>query len=146
MMGLTNPITHPFTHDEHIYDTSERPKISDAYLWLMENEERTNRITNDVIDCINHARHTIVLTERREHAEIINTLLSERSIDSVVLKGAMMVAERKDVEQRLSTAQVVVATGKYVGEGFELPRLDALFLARPIAWKGSLAQYRRFSR
>ena len=57
-----------------------------------------------------------------------------------------MVAERKDVEQRLSTAQVVVATGKYVGEGFELPRLDALFLARPIAWKGSLAQYRRFSR
>ena len=49
--------------------------------------------------------------------------------------------ERKAVEEQLPTAQVVIATGKYVGAGFDLPRLDALFLAMPIAWKGSLAQY-----
>ena len=53
----------------------------------------------------------------------------------------MKAAECKRVEEHLHSAQVVVATGKYVEEGFDLPRLDTLFLATPIAWKGSLAQY-----
>lgn len=68
-------------------------------------------------------------------------MLQERDIDSIVLKGAMRASERKAVEDKLPNAQVVVATGKYVGEGFDLPRLDTLFLAMPIAWKGSLTQY-----
>ena len=62
-------------------------------------------------------------------------------IDSIILKGAMKAAERRRVEEHLHSAQVVVATGKYMGEGFDLPRLDTLFLAMPIAWKGSRAQY-----
>ena len=107
----------------------------------MENEARTRRITSDVIDSVHENRHPIVLTERREHAEMINNLLKENGIDSIILKGAMKAAERKRVEEHLHSAQVVVATGKYVGEGFDLPRLDTLFLAMPIAWKGSLAQY-----
>jgi len=132
-----------------LYDTpprqlllpEERPKISDAYRWIMENNERTQRIIDDILTCVQQSKHPIVLTERREHAEKINTILLEKGIDSVVLKGAMCSAERKTIEERLPTAQVIVATGKYVGEGFDLPRLDTLFLAMPIAWKGSLAQY-----
>ena len=96
---------------------------------------------SDVIDSVYESRHPIVLTERREHAEMINNLLKENGIDSIILKGAMKAAERKRVDEHLHSAQVVVATGKYVGEGFDLPRLDTLFLAMPIAWKGSLAQY-----
>ena len=121
--------------------SKERPKISDAYRWIMENDERTQRIVKDVQICVQHSNHPIVLTERREHAETIHTILLEKGIDSVVLKGAMRASERKAVEEKLPTAQVVVATGKYIGEGFDLPRLDTLFLAMPIAWKGSLAQY-----
>ena len=121
--------------------SEERPKISDAYRWIMENDERTQRIVDDVQICVQHSNHPIVLTERREHAETIHTILLEKGIDSVVLKGAMRASERRAVEEKLPTAQVVVATGKYVGEGFDLPRLDTLLLAMPIAWKGSLAQY-----
>ena len=53
----------------------------------------------------------------------------------------MRAKERKAANEQLGDAQVIVATGKYVGEGFDLPKLDTLFLALPIAWKGSLAQY-----
>lgn len=82
-----------------------------------------------------------VLTERREHAEYIHLRLTEMGISTLVLKAAMKAAERKNADNHLQSAQVVVATGKYVGEGFGLPRLDTLFLAMPIAWKGTLAQY-----
>ena len=129
------------TPPSNLIQAEERSKISDVYRWIMENTERTERVIEDVLSCIQQSKHPIVLTERREHAETINSILLEKGIDSVVLKGAMRAAERRDVEDRLPTAQVVVATGKYVGEGFDLPRLDTLFLAMPIAWKGSLAQY-----
>ena len=125
----------------HLTRPEERPKITDAYRWIMENEARTQRIVSDVIISVRENRHPIVLTERRIHAEMINNLLNESGIDSVILKGAMKAAERKRVDEHLHSAQVVVATGRYVGEGFDMPRLDTLFLAMPIAWKGSLAQY-----
>jgi superfamily II DNA or RNA helicase len=129
------------TQPLYLTRSEERPKITDAYRWIMENEKRTQLIVSDVIGSVREGRHPIVLTERREHAEMINNLLKESAIDSVILKGAMKAAERKRVDEHLHSAQVVVATGKYVGEGFDLPRLDTLFLAMPIAWKGSLAQY-----
>lgn len=107
----------------------------------MENEKPTQLIVSDVIGSLREGRHPIVLTERREHAEMIHNRLKESAIDSIILKGAMKAAERKRIDENLHSAQVIVATGKYVGEGFDLPRLDTLFLAMPIAWKGSLAQY-----
>ena len=121
--------------------SEERPKISDVYQWIMENDVRTQRIVDDVLACIQQSKCPIVLTERRKHAELINSMLQEQEVDSVVLTGAMRASERRVVEEQLPTAQVVVATGKYIGEGFDLPRLDTLFLAMPIAWKGTLAQY-----
>jgi len=86
-------------------------------------------------------KHPLILTERREHAELLNQLLLEKKIHTVILRGAMRVKERNAANEQLPNAQAVVATGKYIGEGFDLPRLDTLFLAMPIAWKGSLAQY-----
>ena len=113
------------THSERL------PHITDVYRWLAEDEKRNRKIVDDVIAKIADDKHPLVLTERREHAELINQLLTDQGFDSVILKGAMRANERKSATERLSDAQVVVATGKYVGEGFDLPRLDTLFLAMP---------------
>jgi superfamily II DNA or RNA helicase len=125
--------------------SDERPKITDAYRAIVENESLTHRIVADVLQSILQSidaqRHPLVLTERREHAQMLHRLLQDKGIDSVILTGAMKATDRKSANEHLKTAKVVVATGKYIGEGFDLPRLDTLFLAMPIAWKGALAQY-----
>jgi superfamily II DNA or RNA helicase len=63
----------------------------------------------------------------------------------VVLRGGMSTAERKASEEvlRISGDQerLILATGRYIGEGFDDARLDSLFLTMPISWKGTLAQY-----
>jgi superfamily II DNA or RNA helicase len=122
-------------------NTEQRPRITDVYHWLTEDKERTQRIITDVITSISEGKHPLVLTERREHAEQINNRLIENNIQTVILRGAMRAKERKSANEQLNSTQVIVATGKYIGEGFDLPKLDTLFLALPIAWKGSLAQY-----
>ena len=125
----------------NLFNAEQRPRITDVYRWLTEDKKRTNKIVTDVITKISEGKHPLVLTERREHAEQINNLLIENNIQTVILRGAMRAKERKVAIEQLEEAQVIVATGKYIGEGFDLPKLDTLFLALPIAWKGSLAQY-----
>ncbi|RLA06447.1 MAG: DNA helicase, partial [Gammaproteobacteria bacterium] len=125
----------------NLFNAEQRPRITDVYRWLTENKIRTQRIITDVITKISEGKHPLVLTERREHAEQINNILIENNIQTVILRGAMRAKERKAANEQLDEAQVIVATGKYIGEGFDLPKLDTLFLALPIAWKGSLAQY-----
>ncbi|WP_236701309.1 DEAD/DEAH box helicase [Thalassomonas viridans] len=118
-----------------------RPHIADVYRYLMNHKERNDLIISDVEVAVNQGRVPIVLTERREHAQLMGELLSERGISFQVLRGAMRAKEREAAMAVLNETQVLVATGKYIGEGFDLPKLDTLFLALPISWKGSLVQY-----
>lgn len=122
-------------------NNGERPHIASVYRWLAQSNARNQDIVQDVVRCVQNQANCLLLTERREHAETLATLLDAESIASVVLRGGMRVRERRAAESRLHEAQVIVATGRYIGEGFDLPRLDTLFLALPIAWKGTLAQY-----
>ena len=124
-----------------IYQSGERPHIASVYRWLSHSPARNQDIVQDVANCVRNQANCLLLTERREHAETLAIMLDAESISSVVLRGGMRIKERRAAEARLPEAQVIVATGKYIGEGFDLPRLDTLFLALPIAWKGTLAQY-----
>lgn len=120
---------------------TERPHIADVYRWLMTNETRNQQIVEDVLASVSEQRNPILLTERREHAELLGVLFGQQGVTYELLRGGMGVKARKAVAGRLDDTQVLIATGKYIGEGFDLPRLDTLFLAMPISWKGSLAQY-----
>ena len=92
-----------------------------------------------------NASRTMVWTERREHLDILSGMLEGRVDHLIVLKGGMGRRDLKGIESRLreipeTESRVILATGSFLGEGFDDSRLDTLFLAMPISWKG---KYRR---
>ena len=115
--------------------------ISEIYKWLTEDEQRNSMIVGDVIAAANEGRHCLLLSERRGHAEKLLNMLIEQGLMCVLLTGGMSAKQRIEANEALPDSQVLVATGKYIGEGFDLPRLDTLFITLPISWKGTLAQY-----
>ena len=127
--------------------TDEVPwKITDAYAAMQVNEERNNKIVADVLAATAEGRTPIVLTERYDHAKLLADMLREKSRNVILLSGKGTAKEKREILQVLSQIPtdeplILVATGRYVGEGFDLPRLDTLFLAMPVSWKGTLAQY-----
>ena len=121
-------------------------KITDAYAAMQANGERNNMIAEDVLTAVAEGRTPIVLTERYDHAKLLAGILREKSQNVVLLSGKGTAKEKREILQGLSQIPadeplILVATGRYVGEGFDLPRLDTLFLAMPVSWKGTLAQY-----
>ncbi|MEM7264284.1 MAG: restriction endonuclease subunit R, partial [Planctomycetota bacterium] len=91
-------------------------------------------------------RSPLVLTERRDHLALFKEQLEGVARHLIVLHGGRNDRERLEAENRLRAIpadeeRLVIATGRYIGEGFDDARLDTLFLTLPISWKGILVQY-----
>ena len=119
--------------------------ITESYAAMQTDEVRNQQIITDVLDASRSGRTPIVLTERYEHAKILAALLQAHSEHVILLSGKGSAKEKRELLEQLTqigsdVPLILVATGKYVGEGFDLPRLDTLFLAMPVSWKGTLAQ------
>lgn len=128
------------------FRSSADKTITALYKELSENQLRNNLIANDVIETLSDGRTPIILTERREHIETLSGLLSGKCDNIIILFGTGSQKEKRETLAKLESIPddeklIIIATGKYVGEGFDYPRLDTLFLALPIAWKGKVAQY-----
>jgi superfamily II DNA or RNA helicase len=112
---------------------------------LAADEARNALIVGDVLTALAAGRHPVVLTERRDHLERLRGRLEGSVPHLVVLRGGMGAGERRAADAAMRAgdagARLVLATGRYLGEGFDDPRLDTLFLTMPISWKGTLAQY-----
>jgi superfamily II DNA or RNA helicase len=120
--------------------------IQDLYSEIVENGIRNQQIVRDVVKSHENGRNCIVLTDRIAHVEILAKGLSEDIPDVLVLTGGMGAKETREIMKQIADTPVdqpltLVATGKYIGEGFDEPRLDTLFLTMPISWKGTLQQY-----
>lgn len=120
--------------------------INELYAEIVANEMRNNQILEDVIKSHENGRNCVVLTERTAHVEWLSKNLSKHIPDVISLTGGMGTKETREVMKRIADTPfdrnlTLVATGKYIGEGFDEPRLDTLFLAMPISWKGTLQQY-----
>ena len=124
----------------------ERPPIQEVYAALAGDEMRNGLILADVRAALEEGRSPIVLTERREHAMDLAERLTPSVQNVLVLRGGMGTKQRRTLTQRLAEIpeaeeRVLVATGRYIGEGFDDARLDTLFLTMPFSWRGTLAQY-----
>jgi superfamily II DNA or RNA helicase len=126
---------------------SETPVgIQDIYGALAADEVRNQLILDDVIRALEEGRSPILLTERRDHLEYFADRLRGFVRHLIVLHGGMKPKDRGEVEATLAhlddhEERLVLATGRYIGEGFDDARLDTLFLALPMSWKGTLVQY-----
>ena len=124
----------------------DRLSIATLYKYLSEDEIRNNLIVEDICKAVNTGRTPIILTNRTAHVSVLAEKLKATIKNVISLTGIGTTKEKREAMQRLQTIPdseqlVIVATGKYVGEGFDYPRLDTLFLALPISWKGLLTQY-----
>jgi superfamily II DNA or RNA helicase len=124
----------------------DRPAIQDVYNALARDEPRNAMIFDDVLKALEGGRSPVILTERKEHALLLAKRLSRFACNVIVLHGGLGIkARRAQTEQLAAIAdteeRVLIATGRYIGEGFDDARLDTLFLTMPISWRGTLAQY-----
>lgn len=113
---------------------------------LAESELRNTLIVEDVLNAVTAGRTPIILTGRTSHVKLLSEMLKPHIANVIQLTGEGTAKSKREVLQGLhdipqNSPLVIVATGKYVGEGFDYPRLDTLFLALPISWKGLVAQY-----
>ena len=120
--------------------------IQDVFRRLADDVERTAKIVSEVELAFSQGRKILVLTERTEHVDALETELKGRVHNLFTLHGRMpkkqRIARMHDLDSLPPDApRVLVATGKLVGEGFDHPALDTLVLAMPISWKGILQQY-----
>lgn len=123
-----------------------RIQFHDLYDALILNDRRNQMICDDIEVALREGRKPMVLTERREHLDILAGLLTSRVQHLVVLQGGMGKRHLREALARLGAIpenedRVLLATGKYLGEGFDDARLDTLFLTLPVSWRGTIAQY-----
>jgi superfamily II DNA or RNA helicase len=134
-----------------VHETDHRAEegqhIQTTFRGLVEDEKRTAAICDDIATASMAGRRCLVLTRWREHLDGIVQQLNGRGVDALVLHGQMGKKARAAVVERLAgplgqgVGLVLAATASLLGEGFDCPPLDTLFLAFPIRFKGSVVQY-----
>jgi superfamily II DNA or RNA helicase/very-short-patch-repair endonuclease len=146
----------PFKHIVLVRPTSFRPQAAadpdariqfdDLYRQLSTDDERNRLICDEVVQAVREGRSPLVLTERNEHLDGLATRLSPRIRHLVVLRGGTRPKQARAIVARLAAIpeneqRALLASGRYVGEGFDDARLDTLFLTLPVSWRGTIAQY-----
>ena len=126
--------------------TCEKPPIQEVFRSVMGDEKRNRMIVQDVLEARKEIRQILILSERTEHLALLQDLLEKSGVMPFVLKGGLGKKQIKRIFEAIdavpdSESRVILATGRYLGEGIDLPFLDTLFLTFPVSWRGTIAQY-----
>jgi superfamily II DNA or RNA helicase/very-short-patch-repair endonuclease len=146
----------PFEHTVYVRPTDFRPlkpaaddkrvQFQDLYSELIADRSRNRFICDEVLQTVAEGRTPLILTERNEHLDALAEQLSPGVRNLFVLRGGMGKKAMREVTGRLAAvaedeSRVLIATGRFIGEGFDDSRLDTLFLTLPVSWHGTIAQY-----
>ena len=149
-------VLRPFEHTVLVRPTNFCPtksanqdlriQFQNLYSELIADTHRNRLICDDIIQTVQKGRFPIVLTERTEHLDSLFELLESKVQHVIILRGAMGRKAIKQAMDHLKTVpegegRVLLATGGFIGEGFDDARLDTLFITLPVSWKGTIAQY-----
>ena len=131
---------------DFICEWNDNSKIHEVWLKLVSDEQRNQIIIDDIVDTLNEGRFPLILTERREHLEKLAEMLKGKTDYLALLYGGLRKKATREIIEKLKESpdnirKVILATGSYIGEGFDEPRLDTLFLTMPSSFKGKIVQY-----
>jgi superfamily II DNA or RNA helicase len=126
-------------------DLSSSAALAELHGALVADEARNTQIVADVNAALSRGRNCLVLTRRVAHVEALASLLASRGHEALVLQGGMSASDRRAAVNRLAEAKagegvLVIGTTPFIGEGFDAPALDTLFLAAPVSFDGLLIQ------
>jgi superfamily II DNA or RNA helicase len=153
MSARTMTESTPFEHiviprmtDFRMAEESDDITIQDVYSGLVGSDTRNELIAADLTRAVRLGRSPLLLTGRTEHLTVFAEKLTGLVKNILILKGGLGRKQRRALAEQLASIpeteqRVILATGSYIGEGFDDARLDTLFLAMPISWKGTLQQY-----
>lgn len=133
-------------HETDHQPVEEGQHIQTLFRGLVEDHTRTKIVCNDIVDAVGRGRNCLILTRWTEHLDNIVGDLTSRSLSPLVLHGGLGKKARAAVIAQLAEPTpegglLLAATASLLGEGFDCPPLDTLFLAFPIKFKGSVVQY-----
>jgi superfamily II DNA or RNA helicase len=149
--AATRPFDHKVVFRRTVFRAArnapdEKPAIQELYAKLAQDPARNDLIFDDILSALEAGRSPVVITERKDHLDLLADRLSKFAKNVIVLRGGMSTRQIRTASESLATTppgeeRLLVATGRYLGEGFDDARLDTLFLTMPISWRGILAQY-----
>jgi superfamily II DNA or RNA helicase len=143
--GIGHYVYPRFTRMVDLSPSDDR-HISELYRLIVNSELRNMQIVADAVDCVKKGRTPVVMTKYREHAEMLYALLQGMADHVFLLQGGKTMKARAELREKMAAvsrdeSMIVVATGQYIGEGFNYPRLDTMLLAMPISFEGNVEQY-----
>ena len=135
-----------FTHTVKAHHLSKMPYGNEAFQLLRNNEIRDEQIIRDVIECVNAGRTPVVMTKYVDHAKKLSEKLHENADRVILLTGADGTKKRHEQVVELNAVHtteslILIGTGSLLGEGFDYPRLDTLFMAIPVSGENVVEQY-----
>ena len=119
---------------------------NEAYEIIHNNDVRDEQIIEDVKNCVAAGRTPVVLSRYKDHSEKFYERLKSYADHVFLMTGNNSKKEHRKILEQMhqvdkNESLILIATGSLVGEGFDFPRLDTLFMATPVSFRGVVEQY-----